>query len=59
MPAIVGSPTDSATGTGQWQAVPMDAVVLVVLILLLLGIVAAAVMTVAVALNRSKTGSTQ
>jgi hypothetical protein len=34
----------------------MDAVVLIVLILLLVGIVAAAVMTIAVALDRSKTG---
>jgi hypothetical protein len=34
----------------------MDAVVLIVLIIVLLGIIAAAVMTVAVALNRSKTG---
>jgi hypothetical protein len=34
----------------------MDAVVVIVLSLLLLGIVAAAVMTIAVALNRSKTG---
>ena len=34
----------------------MDAVVLIVLILLLVGILAAAVMTIAVALDRSKTG---
>jgi hypothetical protein len=34
----------------------MEAVVLVVLILVLLGIVAAAVMTIAVALDRRKTG---
>jgi hypothetical protein len=34
----------------------MEALVLVVLIVLLLGIVASAVMTVAVALNRRKTG---
>jgi hypothetical protein len=34
----------------------MDAVVLIVLILLLVGIVAAAVMTIAVALDRGKTG---
>jgi hypothetical protein len=34
----------------------MEAVVLVVLVLLLVGIVAAALMTVAVALDRRKTG---
>lgn len=34
----------------------MEAVVLIVLILLLVGIVAAAVMTAGVALNRGKTG---
>ena len=34
----------------------MDTLVLIVLILLLLGIVAAGVMTIAVALNRAKTG---
>ncbi len=34
----------------------MEAVVLIVLILLLLGIIASAVMTIAVALDRRKTG---
>jgi hypothetical protein len=34
----------------------MDAVVLIVLILMLVGIIAAGVMTIAVALSRSKTG---
>jgi hypothetical protein len=56
MTAIVGSRTDTATPAGQWQAVPMDAVVLIVLILMLIGIVAAALMTIGVALNKNKTG---
>jgi hypothetical protein len=34
----------------------MDAVVLIVLILMLVGIIAAGVMTIAVALDRGKTG---
>jgi hypothetical protein len=34
----------------------MDAVVLIVLILMLIGIVAAALMTIGVALNKNKTG---
>ncbi|HEY2878757.1 hypothetical protein [Nocardioides sp.] len=56
MPAIVGSRTDSALTAGQWQAEPMNAVVLIVFTLTLVGIVAAGVMTIAVALNREKTG---
>jgi hypothetical protein len=56
MPAIVGTRTDSAIAAGGWQAEPMDALVLIVLILMLVGIVAAALMTVAVALSKNKTG---
>jgi hypothetical protein len=54
--AIVGTGTDSALVAGRWQAVHMDAVVLIVLILMLVAIGAAALMTVAVALSKNKTG---
>jgi len=53
MPAIVGSRADSARPAGQWQAVPMDAVVLIVLIVALLAIIAAGVMVIAVSLSSS------
>jgi cell shape-determining protein MreD len=51
---IVGSHTDSTYGAVQWQAVPMDAVVVIVLSLCLVGIVAAGVMTIGVALSRKQ-----
>jgi flagellar basal body-associated protein FliL len=53
MPAIVGSRADSARRAGQWQAVPMNALVLIVLIVALVLIIAAAVMTIAVSLSSS------
>jgi hypothetical protein len=54
MPAIVGSRADKASAAGQWQAVRMNAVVLIVLVLALVGIVAAALMTIGVALSRKQ-----
>jgi hypothetical protein len=40
----------------QWQAVAMEAVVVIVFTLALVGIIASAVMTIAVALNRNEVG---
>jgi hypothetical protein len=54
MTPIVGRHTDGANGTLQWQAVLMDAVVVIVLTLSLVGIVAAALMTIGVALGRKQ-----
>jgi len=53
---MLESRTDSATPAGQWQADPMDLVVVIVLILALCAIVAAALMTIAVAMSRKKQG---
>ncbi|MGC4109872.1 MAG: hypothetical protein QM747_05510 [Nocardioides sp.] len=54
MPAIVGSRADSATRAGQWEGGRMDVIVLILLILSLVGIVAAALMTIGVALGRKQ-----
>jgi hypothetical protein len=51
MATIVGTRSDSAPSVRQWQAVPVNALVLVVLILALVGITAAALMVVAVSLS--------
>jgi len=56
MHPIVETRTDTVRRPVQWQAAPMNAVVLIVLILTLLGIVASALMVIGVALSRDKQG---